>query len=113
MIEKKLRLTDLYDFYGKMLTDKQNDIMDQYCNLDLSLGEISENLEISRQAVHDTIKRTEKILEKYETQLGLYERYMSRQHEFEEIESLVKRYKTSKDDTLLDAILAITRKEME
>ena len=73
MFEKKMRLDALYLFYGKMLTDKQNEIMDLFCNLDYSLGEISELNNISRQAVHDTIKRTEKVLENYENQLGLYE----------------------------------------
>lgn len=75
MIEKKLRLSTLYDFYGNLLTDKQKEIMEQYCDFDLSLGEIAENLDISRQAVYDTVKRAEKILEDYEGKLGLIEKF--------------------------------------
>ncbi len=77
MIEKKLRLGNLFAFYGQLLTDKQRDILEVYCNEDLSLGEISENQGISRQAVYDTIRRSEKLLEGYESKLGLLERFRS------------------------------------
>ncbi|WP_430882818.1 YlxM family DNA-binding protein [Fusibacter sp. JL216-2] len=75
MIEKKMRLGNLFVFYGELLTAKQQDILDLYCHNDLSLGEISEDLEISRQAVYDTIRRSEKLLESYEDKLGLMERF--------------------------------------
>ncbi len=110
MFEKKLRLVDLYDFYGKMLTDKQNEIMDLYCNMDLSLGEISENLSISRQAVHDTIKRTDKALEKIEDQLGLYKRYISRQNDFNEILRLIEAFRTDHNEVHIDQIEQIATK---
>ncbi|MBF4691703.1 YlxM family DNA-binding protein [Fusibacter ferrireducens] len=113
MFEKKLRLVDLYDFYGKMLTDKQNEILNLYCNMDLSLGEISENLSISRQAVHDTIKRTDKALEKIEKQLGLYERFMSRQNDFNEIIELIEAYKSEHNEVYLDQILQIATRQVE
>lgn len=113
MFEKKLRLVDLYDFYGKMLTDKQNEIMDLYCNMDLSLGEISENLSISRQAVHDTIKRTDKALEKIEDQLGLYKRYISRQNDFNEILRLIEAFRKDHDETHIDQIEQIATKQVE
>lgn len=75
MIEKKIRLGNLYAFYGNLLTDKQQDILNLYCIHDLSLGEISENLGISRQAVYDTIKRSRKILLDYEDKLGLLSKF--------------------------------------
>jgi len=75
LIEKKMRLGDLFVFYGELLTAKQQDILDLYCHNDLSLGEISEDLEISRQAVYDTIRRSEKLLESYEEKLGLMKRF--------------------------------------
>lgn len=113
MFEKKLRLVDLYDFYGKMLTDKQNETMDLYCNMDLSLGEISENLSISRQAVHDTIKRTDRALEKIEAQLGLYERFVSRQNDFNEIIELIEAFKKEHNEAYLDQIAQIATKQVE
>lgn len=62
----------LYDFYEKLLTDKQRTVLGFYLNDDYSLAEISEKINISRQAVHDIIKRTTLKLEDYEKKLGLY-----------------------------------------
>lgn len=64
-------VADLFAFYGELLTDKQKDILNLYCLEDFSLGEIAEDLSISRQAVHDAVKRSTKILESYEQKLGL------------------------------------------
>lgn len=83
-MEKKLRLGNLYEFYGELLTDKQKEILDVYCNDDLSLGEISDNHGVSRQAIYDTIKRSERLLEDFEAKLGLYEKFSERQHIVEE-----------------------------
>jgi len=111
MIEKKLRLVDLFDFYGKMLTDKQYEILDLYCNFDLSLAEISENLSITRQAVHDAIKRSDKALENYETQLGLYARSQKREHDFLNIFRLIEKYRMTRDEATLDEALDIAEKQ--
>ena len=111
MIEKKLRLVDLFDFYGKMLTDKQFEIMDLYCNCDLSLAEISENLDITRQAVHDAIKRSDKILENYESQLGLYARSLNREHDFMKIVQLLISYRETKEEILLEQAISIAEKQ--
>ncbi|MGV8146324.1 MAG: putative DNA-binding protein [Alkaliphilus sp.] len=75
MLEKKVEFSLMLDFYGKLLTDKQLEIMDLYYNQDLSLTEIAENLKITRQAVHDTIKKTEKSLVEYEKKLNLCEKF--------------------------------------
>ncbi|WP_125605595.1 putative DNA-binding protein [Lapidilactobacillus bayanensis] len=65
------RINTLYDFYGKLLTKKQATYLDLYYGEDYSLGEIAEQFEVSRQAVYDNIKRTEKILVQYEEKLQL------------------------------------------
>lgn len=75
MLSKKMLLADWFAFYGELLTDKQKDILTLYCLDDLSLGEIAEDLEISRQGVHDTVKRAAKTLESYEKKLGLMEKF--------------------------------------
>ena len=62
----------LFDIYRPLLTDKQQEIIEYYFQDDLSLSEIADNLEISRNAVHNLIQRTVKILEDYESKLHLY-----------------------------------------
>ena len=70
-MDKKLETSDLLDIYGELLTEKQRDMLELYYNDDLSLSEIAEHYEISRQGVHDSIKRGEETLEEYEKILGL------------------------------------------
>ncbi len=70
----------LIDFYGSLLTDKQKEIYDLYYQQDLSLGEIAEQKNVSRQAVFDLLKRTEETLDSYEHKLGLVGKY-ARNHE--------------------------------
>ncbi|MCG8541010.1 MAG: hypothetical protein MJA82_13875 [Clostridia bacterium] len=77
MFEEKIKLGDLYDFYGNLLTDKQQEIIKLHCIHDFSLGEISEDLGISRQAVYDTLKRSRKILKSYEEKLGLLDKFLN------------------------------------
>ena len=71
-MEELLQLTLLYDFYGELLTQKQKLVYELYHQNDWSLSEIAQELSISRQAVRDQLKRTEKILQEYEKKLGLY-----------------------------------------
>ena len=66
-----VRRAYLLDFYGSLLTDKQRDVYEWYYQQDLSLGEISEVANVSRNAVHDLVSRTDKKLERYEEALGL------------------------------------------
>lgn len=70
-MEKNLKISVLLDYYGEMLTQKQREAVKFYYDDDLSLGEIAENLNISRQGVRDNIKRAEAMLIHYEDKLGL------------------------------------------
>ncbi|MCR5142682.1 MAG: putative DNA-binding protein [Ruminococcus sp.] len=70
-IDKNLRIGRLLGIYGGLLTERQYDIMSMYFDDDLSLSEIAEQFGISRQGVHDTVKRGEETLENYEKVLGL------------------------------------------
>jgi len=85
MVEKKIRLADLFDFYGELLTEKQKNILFLYCIEDFSFGEISEELGISRQAVFDTIKRVDDILNNFENKLSLLEKFRQSQRVIREI----------------------------
>ena len=62
----------LFQIYGSLLTSRQREIMTLYYDEDFSLSEIGENLKISKQAVHDAIKRADKVLYEYEEKLSIY-----------------------------------------
>ena len=66
----------LYDFYGQLLSKRQQEVMALYHEENLSLSEIAEEFGISRQAVHDTLKKAEQALNEYEAKLGLMARLM-------------------------------------
>jgi predicted DNA-binding protein YlxM (UPF0122 family) len=65
----------LFEFYGNLLTDKQKDMLTDFLDNNLSLTEIAESYGITRQAANDLIKRTLKVLENYESKLGLLRRF--------------------------------------
>jgi len=85
MFDKILQINLLFDFYGQLLTDKQQDVLQFYYTHDLSLGEISEQLNVTRQAVYDTMKRAEKILFEYEEKLGLVGKFNNTKVQIQEI----------------------------
>lgn len=70
-MSKNLEYGLLLDVYGCLLTDKQLEMMELYYNDDLSLSEIGEQFGISRQGVHDSIKRSETALDEFESKLGI------------------------------------------
>jgi len=88
-MDKVVEISLLYDFYGVMLTDKQRDMIELYYNDDLSLGEISEIMGISRQGAYDLIKRGEKILYGYEEKLKLVEKFMATKRKVQEAYKLL------------------------
>ena len=84
-IEKTNRMYALFEFYAALLTDKQMNYIELYYADDYSLAEIAEEFGVSRQAVYDNIKRTEKILEDYEMKLHMYSDYIVRSQIFDQI----------------------------
>lgn len=90
MIEKVERVAMLFDFYGKLLTEKQQEMLSLYYEQDLSLGEIAGEYNISRQAVHDILKRGEKILSSYEAKLGLVKKFMSEREKLTRVLDLLE-----------------------
>ena len=73
-LEKSIYINELYDLYGSLLTKKQQEIIELYYCDDLSLSEISEQFNISRNAVYDCLKKGIKQLENYEKELKLLEK---------------------------------------
>lgn len=103
-IEKIVRVSELLDFYGGLLTEKQREAMELYYNEDLSLSEISENLGISRQAVYDTIKRSQKSLEEYESKIGLLDRFSVQEKKLEKLHELIENAVSELDSKDVDRL---------
>ena len=89
-MEDKLRQGFLYDFYGELLNDHQRNIYESYIIEDLSLSEIADEQGISRQGVHDLIKRCNKMLEGYEDKLHLVDKFMHIREDVKAINDLAK-----------------------
>ena len=89
-MEKIVEQGILYDFYGELLTEHQRKIYEDAVYHDLSLSEIAEMQGISRQGVHDLIRRCDRILEDYEEKLHLVKRFYEMQENIRRIEALAE-----------------------
>ena len=88
----------LYDFYGELLTTHQKEVYEQFILEDLSLSEIAESAGISRQGVHDLIRRCQKSLEGYENKLHLVERFLSVKEKVGQIDEILGEWEREKKD---------------
>lgn len=89
-LEKTKLMNDLIDLYGMLLTDNQLETMEYYYMDDLSLSEIAQNLDITRSAVHDTIKKSTNLLLNYEEKLKLLEKEQIKKELLSKIDELTK-----------------------
>ena len=106
-LEKSLEISLLNDFYGKLLTQKQQDILVEYYYNNMSLAEVAENFGITRQAVLDSLKKSEKQLKNFEEVLGLVAKHKQVK---EQIERLITKNKTknlSKEEVEKQLILLL------
>lgn len=97
MIHRVLRITLLFDLYGALLTGRQRECLEMHYLDDLSLAEIAEELGVSRQAVHDMLKRAEAILEEYEARLKLAERLARERETLTKILALLRQIPAASD----------------
>lgn len=107
IFEQKMRLGRLFDIYGGLLTAKQSTCLSLYFYDDLSLSEISEELGVSRQAVHDLLKRVEQILERYEKTLGVLQKEESLHAELKEVIELLPSAQDAKIDKAVQILEGI------
>lgn len=84
-MEKIVKQALLYDFYGELLTEHQRSVYEDAVYNDMSLGEIAQEYGISRQGVHDLIKRCDKILQDYEEKLQLVSKFTSAKEKIDRI----------------------------
>lgn len=98
-INKTIEINDLFDFYGTLLTLKQQSIFKDYYFYNISLSEIAENNEVSRQAVRDSLKKSEAQLNRFENELKLIQKYseqksiinkLSKKYNSEELSLILK-----------------------
>ena len=109
-MESRFELIWLMDFYGPMLTEHQREVMRLYCEEDMTLAEIAEELEITRQGVSDAMKKARAQLEEYEKKLGLAARYRALGDEAQRCLDALNRVQGSDGD---DAHLSAARLALE
>ena len=94
----------LYDFYGELLTAHQRRIYEDVVFNDMSLSEIAAEQGISRQGVHDLVRRCDKTLSDYEEKLKLVEKFRQTKKMVEEIRQLTREYQQTQDMSLIQKI---------
>lgn len=99
-MDEILKQSLLYDFYGELLTEHQKEIYEQFIVEDLSLSEIAKDAGISRQGVHDLVKRCDKILEEYEAKLHLVEKFLSIKEKVHKINGLLENAKADENELI-------------
>lgn len=112
MKNQTYRMTMLFDFYGELLTQRQREFFDLYYNEDLSLGEIAENNDITRQGVRDVIVRAERTMQEIEDKTGLIRRFLQMREKLDAVQSAAeelkkinyRQYEDPRIDVLADTI---------
>ena len=112
-MERKVMQTYLYDFYGELLTEHQRDIFEDFVLNDLSLSEIARDEGISRQGVHDLVKRCDRILEGYEEKLHLLERFLKTKEKVTRIRTLSRNCQEQRESEVMAEIEAISNEILE
>ena len=111
-MEKKVQISMLIEIYGNLLTEKQLNILDDYYNMDLSLSEIAENNQITRQAVRDIIKKGEKKLFEFEEKLLVMKKLLKQEKQISNILSELTQIETKFTDEQIAQILAHIKSEL-
>ena len=112
-MEKIGRQVFLYDFYGELLTEHQKHVYEDVVLNDMSLSEIAEELGISRQGVHDLVKRCDKILAGYEEKLHLVEKFMTVKNKVKQIDELLDEYEKERREDILSGIRILSGEIIE
>ena len=111
-MEKKVEISMLCQIYGKLLTEKQYNIMNDYYNNDYTLSEIAENNDITRQAVRDIIKKGEKKLFEYEEKLLFMKRTLNQEEKIAQVLSELTKIQKGSSDKQVAKILECIKKEL-
>ena len=111
-MENNVKISMLNQIYGKLLTQKQYEIIDDYYNNDLSLSEIAENNQITRQAVRDILKKGEKKLFQYEEKLMFMKRMLNQEKRIEKVLAELTKIQKNDSDQEIAHILESIKREL-
>ena len=112
-MEQFVQQTLLYDFYGELLTEHQRRIYEDVVLNDYSLSEVAADLGISRQGVHDNVKRCNKILSDYEEKLHLVEKFVNIKEKIHMIHGLAKNCESISKEELVSEVEHISQEILE
>lgn len=112
-MDEVLRRSLLYDFYGELLTEHQKEVYEEVVQNDLSYSEAAEMFGVSRQGIHDLVKRCGRILEQYEEKLHLVERFLKIRGDVQEIQALSAKYEHTEEDAFAGQIRELSERILE
>lgn len=112
-MERIIKQAFLYDFYGELLTSRQRKIYEEFVLNNLSLSEIAEEYGISRQGVHDLVRRCDKLLMGYEEKLNLMEKFFDTRQRVEKIRELLKHKEEYEQSELFEKIEQLSKEILE
>lgn len=112
-IEERVELSLLYDFYGALLKENQQQMFEAYILDDFSISEIADDMGITRQGVHDAIKRATKQLKDYEDKLGLVGRFEQQKEAVKLLHEKISRLQISDASPEWKEILAVINQILE
>ena len=112
-MERFVEQTLLYDFYGELLTEHQQNVYEDVVLNDYSLSEVAQDQGISRQGVHDLVKRSTRILEEYEEKLHLVEKCVAVREKVHEIHGLTQHYEEKDLNQVMNRIETLSHSILE
>ena len=112
-MEEFLQQTLLYDFYGELLTEHQRKVYEEVVLNDLSYQEAAEMFGVSRQGVHELVKRCNKILSEYESKLHLVERFVQIRETVKQIQKMASQIDFIDKETLASGVRELSGKILE
>ena len=110
-VNRKVELAWLMAFYGGMLTEKQREVLTLHCEEDLSLGEIAQEVGVSRQGVHDMLTRAAQKLFDMEEKLGVAARFSRMQDGLELCREALRNKRYDEAEQLLDKLIALDQED--
>jgi hypothetical protein len=104
-MEKFVEQALLFDFYGELLTERQQEVYESVILDDCSVSEVASELGVSRQGVHDMVKRSGKTLQEYEDKLHLVEKFLHIRNKVHRIHQLTQKYGADDIEAISNEIL--------